>query len=245
MLLTSRNILITGASSGIGRATAIELAKEGANVILTGRNLQRLEETAELSNTKRFLTFDLNNTDDIVPLLKEIANEYGALSGIFHAAGIEGSLPVNIIKKKHIDEIFQSSIYAFIMLAKGISNQKVRSESCSLVTMSSAASIRGTPGLSAYSAAKAAIDGAVRSLASELASKKIRVNSIIAGAIDTEMHRKAAQKVPEKSYRDYLNKHPLGFGETKDIAKAATYLLSDQSKWVTGTSLKVDGGYCI
>jgi NAD(P)-dependent dehydrogenase (short-subunit alcohol dehydrogenase family) len=109
--------------------------------------------------------------------------------------------------------------------------------------MSSVASITGQKGLSVYSASKGAVDAAARSLASEFADKNLRVNTVVSGAVITEMHDRLTGDLPEESIKDYEDKHLLGFGEPRDIANAALYLLSDASKWVTGTSLVVDGGY--
>ena len=132
-----------------------------------------------------------------------------------------------------------------LMLVKGFCQKGVRNETdqTSIVFMSSVASITGQKGMSLYSASRAALDGAVRSLACELAGNNIRVNSVISGAVETPMHAKLTGSLPQESIQDYENKHLLGFGQPNDIANAVLFLLSDASKWITGSSLVVDGGY--
>ena len=114
---------------------------------------------------------------------------------------------------------------------------------CSIVFMSSVASLIGQSGMSIYSASKGAIDAAMRSLACELAENKIRVNSIVAAAVETEMHQRLTKNMSTETLNTYKEKHLLGFGQAEDIANAATFLLSNASKWITGTTMVVDGGY--
>lgn len=244
--LRGKSILITGASSGIGYASAILFSRLGAKIYSIARNNTRLEELhLKLEGIGHaYYIFDLNNYEEIPQLLKNIANEKGPICGLFHSAGVGMVKMINIIRQKDIENVFSSSINAALMLARGFSQKGVYSPGCaSLVFMSSAASICGVPGMAVYSASKAAIDGAVRSLACELAPKKIRVNSIVAGAVKTNMHEMLTKKMDHAELLAYEKKHPLGFGNPEDIAYAAAFLLSDASSWITGTSLVVDGGY--
>jgi NAD(P)-dependent dehydrogenase (short-subunit alcohol dehydrogenase family) len=244
--LKDKRILVTGASSGIGAAAAILFAKAGAKLTVSGRHADRLKGTVVSLAGKGHssLLLDLEDTDGIAKAIKTHCKEYGALNGMFHAAGVESIKPINIIKDKDLQSVFASSIGASLMLAKAMTLKGVKAEgSTSLVFMSSVAGAIGQPGLSAYSASKGAVDAAVRSLAAELAPKQIRVNSLVAGAVQTDMHARITKDLPEQSIKDYADKHLFGFGEPSDIACAAQYLLSDASKWVTGTSLVVDGGY--
>jgi NAD(P)-dependent dehydrogenase (short-subunit alcohol dehydrogenase family) len=247
MNFESKRILVTGGSSGIGRATAHLLSQLGAKVVLLARNEERLQHTlAGLAGSGHSkYVFDLSSSADEIPLLlKKIAQEQGPLAGLFHAAGISVTLPLRIVKEKHIDQVFAASIKAALMLTKGFCQASVSATGGSIVLMSSVYGVRGNRGLSVYSASKAAVDGAVRSLAVELAGKGIRLNSIIAGAVQTEMHAEIISKLNEAGIAEYQKKHLLGFGTSEDIANAACFLLSDASKWITGTSMVVDGGYC-
>lgn len=189
--------------------------------------------------------YDLSNQcDDIPNKLKFLAQDHGPFDGLFHAAGIALIKPITILKSHDIDAVIDINLKAGIMLAKGFSQKGVHSSgSNSLVFMSSAAGLRGQKGLAAYSASKAAVDGAMRSLAVELAPRGIRVNSVVAGGIITEMHEKFVQRLTEKEIGDYEKKHLLGFGSPKDVANLVAFLLSDAARWITGTTMIVDGGY--
>lgn len=247
--LSGKRILVTGASSGLGREASIVLSKLGATIALVARNADRLQETlSKLKGTgHRIYPFDLQLMDEITPLLKCVAGETGPLTGLFHAAGIAPVLSIKVVRERTIIPAFQTSIFASLMLAKGFCQKGVKDESCSssLVFMSSVSGLTGTFGLSVYSASKAAVDGAVRSLAVELAGRQIRVNSIAAGMVQTEMHNTITKEMTQERLKERERQHPLGFGEPSDVALAAAYLLSDASKWITGTTMIVDGGFSI
>lgn len=244
--LEGKRILVTGASSGIGRSAAQLFSKLGAKLVLIARNEERLRLTLESldGDGHSIFMFDLTQTDDIPKLIKQIRQEQGPLSGLFHCAGIEKTVSVKMLNSKYIEPVFQSSIIAALMLTKGICQKGIiDKDSASIVFMSSVAGLNGTSGRSVYSASKAAVDGAMRSLACELADRGVRVNSIAAGAVQTEMMKKMMSELPEKSLDDFDKKHLLGFGMPTDIANAAAFLLSDAAKWITGTVMVVDGGY--
>jgi len=245
--LEKKTIIVTGASSGIGRESAVVFSKLGAKVILIGRNTERLNATLkDLEGANHSIyVFDLTNLDEIPSFIKKIAKEQGNISGLFHSAGIESIVALNMLDSNRIDLMFRINTMSAIMLVKGISSKEVRaSNQVSIVIMSSIAGLTGTIGRSIYSSSKAAIDGAIRSLACELAPKNIRINSIAAGNIqNTGMFTKLVATLPENKLIEDRNKYLLGFGEPKDAAYSAAFLLSDASKWITGTTLIVDGGY--
>lgn len=243
--LNGCHILVTGASSGIGRGTAILLSQLGAKITLVGRNESRLNEviTCMAGNGHVAKPFDLCQVDNIPLLLREIANEHGALDGLFHGAGIDGVIPVQIMNRVRIDSIFDSSIYAALMLCRGFLAMRNKTNMSSIVIMSSISAQIGTKGYSVYSASKAAIDGAIKSLACEFAPANIRINSIVAGAVKTEMHDRMTQFLSPEACAEFERKFLLGFGTVSDISSAAAFLLSPLSKWITGTSMVVDGGF--
>jgi len=243
--LADRHVLVTGASSGLGRAVAIASAAVGARITLLGRHEGRLEETRGMLNGEGHhaaaIAFaDLESTADTI---KTITTQHGPLDGIFHAAGTELVRPIRMFKNDHAEDLFGAALFGSLGIARAAASRGVLNDRASLVFMSSVAGLRGTAGMVGYSTAKAAVDGMVRSLACELATRRIRVNSIAAGAVETEMHGRLAKSLGENAMSDYERRHLLGFGRPEDIANAALFLLADTSVWITGTTFSVDGGY--
>ena len=246
--LSGKTLLVTGASSGLGRAAAILFSRLGASLAIVARNQDRLQETvAQLEGEgHRTYTFDLNENEEIPNLVKLIVGDTGPLSGIFHSAGIAPMLSIRSVKYPTITSPFMTSVFASLMLAKAFCQKSVKAEGgASLVFMSSAAALTGTKGLSVYASSKAAVDGAVRAMAVELAEKNIRVNSIAAGMVQTEMHAALLDGMSDEAVEERRRQHPLGFGEPMDVAMTAAFLLSDASRWITGTTMVVDGGFSI
>ena len=245
--LQGMTYLVTGASSGIGRATAKLLAHCGARVALNGRDKGRLNETLNMLNGMGHIVVAeaLENADQTNNWVKSLLESTGPLNGVFHSAGIEMIRPVRMIKQSQINDVLGSSLFAAFGIARALSGKSALVDGGALVFMSSVAGSTGQVGMTAYSAAKAAIDGMVRSLACELAPRRIRVNSIAAGAVYTAMHERLTKASVEDATHAYANAHLLGFGIPEDVANAAVYLLSPASRWVTGSTLFVDGGYTV
>jgi NAD(P)-dependent dehydrogenase (short-subunit alcohol dehydrogenase family) len=175
--------------------------------------------------------------------MKSLVDEHGAFDGVFHAAGIELIRPARLTKQQQLDEVFGSAVFAAAGLARAAAQKGALKDDSSLVFMSSVAGSSGQVGMTAYSAAKAAVDGMVRSLACEFAPRRIRVNSIAAGAVTTPMHDRLTHGAAQDIVEAYRNNHLLGFGDPQDIANAATFLLGPAGRWITGTNWVVDGGY--
>jgi NAD(P)-dependent dehydrogenase (short-subunit alcohol dehydrogenase family) len=243
--LGGKRILVTGASSGIGREAAIHFSHCGASVILMGRNEARLQQTASSLHGEghRLHSAVFANAEQAADAVQSAAADNGPLHGIFHSAGTSLVLPAKLTKDRHIDDLFGAAVRGSLGIARAAGKKNVIVDGGSLVFMSSVSSLRGRSGMVAYSAAKAAVEGLVRALAAELAGRRIRVNSIVSGAVATAMHNDFVENVSETIVENYRNLHMLGFGEPRDVANAAIFLLSDASAWVTGTSMVVDGGY--
>jgi NAD(P)-dependent dehydrogenase (short-subunit alcohol dehydrogenase family) len=244
--LQGRTIVVTGASSGIGRAVAQAAARLGARVVLLGRDETRLTETQALLDGAGHtcVTLELTQYDEIPAAFKKIIAEHGPLSGLVHCAGVEGFLPIGLVKPANIERMLSITVTAGLMLTKALTARDACvAGQASIVYLSSVAGGRGEAGMSMYSASKAAVEGAVRSLAVELAPRGVRVNAIAAGAVKTPMHDRIVSRIPADAVAAYERKHLLGFGEPEAVADAVTFLLGPGSRWITGTTLVVDGGY--
>ena len=243
--LAGRRILVTGASSGIGRDAAIRLSHVGAQLAITGRDVTQLGKTASMLNGENHAIYAsaIADAEAMAELIATMVDERGPFHGVFHSAGSSLVLPAKLTKNKHIEALFDAAVMGALGVARAAGRKGTVEDGGSLVFMSSVSSLRGRAGMVAYSAAKAAVDGMVRALAAELAPRRIRVNSIVSGAVATAMHDEFVKSVSETLVDNYRNLHMLGFGQPSDIADAATFLFSDASRWVTGTGLVVDGGY--
>lgn len=246
--LTSRTILVTGASSGIGRATAILLSRLGARVIGSGRDAARLELLlTELEGSGHAVEpFDLSDADAIPGWMKEVAARNGLLDGLVHSAGIAQQRPLRITRVADIASVVAMDIMASTMLLKGFRQKSVRgSNGPSAVLISSVSALRAEPSLAAYSATKGAMVALTRCLGLELGAEGIRVNCICAGMVQTKMADSFAATVPDERRAALLTRHVLGLGEPDDVAIAVAFLLSGGARWITGTAMVVDGGYSL
>lgn len=245
MQLVGKRILVTGASSGIGRCCSQELSRLGAQVVLTARNLDRLRQTASSLDGDGHLVeaFDLREIELVPAWMKQLAQDHGELDGLVHSAGVQVTMPLQAIKLKDYRELMVVNVDAAYALAKGFRQKGVHRSPASMIFISSIAGLVGTSGLSAYCTSKAALTGLTRSLSLELAKSGIRVNNICPGHVVGEM----AEGLGSQLTRDQLEKiallHPLGIGRPEDVANAVAFLLADASRWITGSNLVVDGGY--
>tara|TARA_B100001175_G_scaffold173947_1_gene147639 strand:- start:10415 stop:11167 length:753 start_codon:yes stop_codon:yes gene_type:complete len=242
--LRDKKILITGASSGIGRATAIACDEQGANLILIGRDQERLTNTLNLlsNNIHKILLVDLTDFEALSRKLRLLLNDVDVIDGLVNAAGITSTLPFRIFKPKKLEEILKINVTAAFFITK-LLLPKINNEGASIVFISSVMSNVGEKGKTLYSITKGAVSAGARSLALEYASKKVRVNTIAPGIVNTPMTKNATYKIDQELFNRTLEKYPLGFGEAKDVAFACVFLLSDESKWMTGTEITIDGGY--
>jgi NAD(P)-dependent dehydrogenase (short-subunit alcohol dehydrogenase family) len=244
--LESRNILITGASSGIGRQCAISCSKMGARVILVGLEIDKLQETVSLMEGSDHIYFDQDITEyeKLESVIKESVDKLGPIHGFIHSAGIEMSRPLKILKAENFEKVLAVNAIAAFEIIRILSKIKnLPSEGASYVLISSVMGVLGDIGNVAYCSSKGALLSAGKAMALELAPKKIRVNCVLPGVVETEMSKQLFLTISEESKNSILKMHPLGLGKPEDIANACIFLLSGASRWITGTNFFVDGGY--
>lgn len=237
--LEGKTILITGASSGIGRRTAIECSKMGATLVITGRNQERLNDTLASLEGEGHLTFAGDLTEDTA--MEALMEQLPPLNGVFFCAGVTDTTPAKFIDEDKIERVFSINIKSPMLLTKWLVKKKKIQAGASLVYMSSYGAEVVTPGLGIYAASKGAVNSFMRTIATELSARKVRANSIMAMMVQTELIETLGSLSKEDIEKDEA-KYPLGYGKPEDIAFAVIYLLSDASKWVTGSIIKMDGG---
>jgi len=238
--LEDKKILVTGASSGIGAQTALLLSVQGAKLIVTGRDEHRLQETFKGLKGEGHVAFigDLTEEEKLAALV----DSCGALDGLVHSAGVIKPFPIKFISKKQIDLIFKINFDAPVQLTSSLLKKKKLNNAASIVFMSSVSSRFAHKGGALYSSSKAALNAYSRSVAIECATKKIRSNVISAAMVKTPIFEQAEMAVTTEAMQLHEKDYPLGFGESVDIANTVMFLLSDASRWITGTTLVLDGG---
>jgi NAD(P)-dependent dehydrogenase (short-subunit alcohol dehydrogenase family) len=247
MSLSGRHYLVTGASSGIGKQTAILLHHLGAHLSLIDQDkvgLDELHMMFEPNGKTHTYVADLAETVAIDRLVTECVAKGGALHGVVHCAGIQAIGPVRSLKIDTWRKIFAINTEAALALSKGMASKKAYAgENGSIVFISSVMGSVGSAGAVPYSMSKAALEGMARSLALEFAPRRIRVNCVAPGFVNTPLLERTEKMWDEIEKRAVEAQHPLGFGQPEDIANAVAFLLADSGRWITGSVLVVDGGY--
>jgi len=244
--LDHKNIIVTGASSGIGRQCAITFSQLGANVILIARNEERLKVTFDKLEKGNHLIIsqDIIEYNELEEIVRCSVEKVGRISGFVHSAGIEMTVPLRSMTPSYYENMFATNVISGFELARIISKKKYLNEKgANFVFVSSVMGILGQAGKVGYCSSKGALISGAKAMALELAKKNIRVNCILPGVVETEMSNEMFQSLPDESKKEIINMHPLGLGKPEDIANACVFLLSDASRWITGTNLIVDGGY--
>jgi len=240
-----KRIVIAGASSGIGRQTAITLSQLGASIILIARREEKLREVlAELDGSGHaYYCLDLSDTAAIESCIKKIVAENGAVDGLVYAAGIDISLPIQLFKPEKVQEVFAVNYFGFIETVRQLCKKGRFNPGMRIVGLSSIAAKCGDKTHTVYSASKAAIDASVRCLAKELADRNICINTIAPAMTDTNIYQEFYEKHGEEAKQELVKRQYLGIAKVEDVANAIAFLLSDGSRFMTGSCMAYDGGF--
>lgn len=244
--LEGKTVLVTGASSGIGRGIAVECSKMGAKVVINGRNQERLQKTFDQLEGEGHIQIvaDLSKQEDI----ERLANEVPELNGFVNSAGIPKICPVKRIDRQTLEEIMNVNAFGPILLTSQLLRKKKLQKKSSIVLIASISGVcMANTGEGPYAATKAALAGYTKTAAFELAAQGTRVNTICPGLVPTEILTLSNEMFSEDQLKETMyGRYPLRrVGTPEDIANGAIYLLSDASSWVTGINLVIDGGYTV
>lgn len=234
---SGNNYFITGASSGIGKQIVLHLADAGANILALARREEELQKLrSEYPEKISIISCDVCDKEIVRTSVESFIKEKGLLNGFVHAAGVYDFSPINIFDKKTFQKMMDVNFWAGFDIIQFISKKKYSANEASFVMFSSVSALKGEKGALVYSASKAAVSTAVKSVAKELSSRRIRINTIMPGPVDTSMTQ-------VDGIENLLERIPFGIGNTTDISYPVLFLLSDGAKWITGTDFIVDGGY--
>ena len=239
--LEGKTILITGASSGIGRTTAIECSRLGATLIITARNEERLKATLDAleGDGHQMFLADLSESAQIESLVERLPK----IDGFSCNAGVAITQPIGFYKEDEIERVFKTNTFSMMLLTKFLIKKKKMNKGASIVYTASIGNVFSAGVANGiYGASKCAVDGFMRTAALELAPKGIRCNSVNPGMVQTAIID-TNDRITAEQFAEDMKRYPLArYGNPEDIAWAIIYLLSDASAWVTGTALKIDGG---
>ncbi len=235
--LSGKNILISGASSGIGRQAAIKLSDAGARIFITGRTPEKLDETfRNLVGEKHIkIVADLSDLRQI----DEVINAVPELHGFVHCAGISTMVPVKYIKKEQIQDVYSVNYESAVLLVSKALAQRKISKNASFVFISSLSTVNPLFGGSLYIGSKLALEGFSKTIAIELSSKGIRSNCICPAYVFSPMMDKVKESMSASFIEKFKTMHPNGFGYPQDVANIIAFLLADESKWINGQNINL------
>ncbi|WP_246940036.1 3-oxoacyl-[acyl-carrier-protein] reductase [Bacillus pinisoli] len=243
-MLTGKVALVTGASRGIGRAIAIELASKGANVAVNyagseAKANEVVDAIKALGREAIAIQADVSNGEAVTNMIKEVIGSFGSLDILVNNAGITRDNLLMRMKDEEWDAVINTNLKGVYQCTKGVTRQMMKQRSGKIINIASIVGVSGNPGQANYVAAKAGVIGLTKTVAKELSSRNINVNAIAPGFISTDM----TDELPEDVKNEMLKQIPLArFGEPEDIAKVVSFLASEDSKYMTGQTLHVDGG---
>jgi NAD(P)-dependent dehydrogenase (short-subunit alcohol dehydrogenase family) len=246
--LIGKSVLVTGASSGIGKEISINLSKAGVNVIILGRNAERLDITfnllsSECKKERNKIISDLTEESNI----KETVEKLDNIDAVIHCAGIGRYVPLKYYNNTLLEEFYKINVFAPLLLTKELIKKRKINDGGSIIFISSVMSIIGAKANGIYASTKSALLGAVKCLALELAPNKIRINCISPALVKTPLLDSGIDKggISQTEYDKDILKHPLGIGMPSDISNVCHFLISDEARWITGTNIIIDGGYSL
>jgi NAD(P)-dependent dehydrogenase (short-subunit alcohol dehydrogenase family) len=244
--LNGKQILIAGGAKGIGRETGKVLSQYGAKIIML--DIDSLELVKALKSFAGIghsgLQFDLSNVNGIEELIASVVKENGPFDGFVFTVGVRSRRPLSLTSPKILNEILNVNFTSFVEIVRNITKKKNFNKGLSIVGISSISSQVGHQSVTAYAASKAALDSAVRCLAKELSKKNIRLNTVVPSTINTHVYKEfVSSQGKSDQHNGLFERQYLGIGEPVDVANVIAFLLSNSSKFITGSAIPIDGGY--
>lgn len=238
--LHGKTILLTGASSGLGKQSALTLSQYGANLIITGRDQKRLQQTFDLleGSGHEQVVADLSKEEDV----QKLSSGLPKIHGVLYSVGVSSIVPAAFLQKEEIEKVFDTNFKNILYLNTALLRQKKFEKAASILFISTISAKYPYVGGSLYVSAKTALEGYARVLALELAKKKIRVNCLRPAFVKGSMLQETREQLSEEVIKQIDKKQPLGLGEAVDVANTVVFFMSDASKWITGTNLVLGGG---
>ena len=242
--MSKNNIIVTGVSGGIGQMVAKELLENSNSIIATDINIEKAKESLSIyGDSCKFVQWDLADIPSLNDYIKYVVEHFGKIQGLVHCAGFDKLAPLYLTKVVDFQSLWTIHALAPMRLISLISKKRNFIENGSIVLISSLAAHEGAIGHAAYASAKGAIEGFLKPAASELIEKKIRLNVVVLGAILTNMSMGYIGKMDEEQRMQFDASYPLGIGNPKDAAELINFLISDNSRWITGQKFFADGGH--
>jgi len=238
------NIILTGATSGIGFETLKQLVDNDHTVFAIGRDFSKIDSfIKDNKNQIKKYIFDFVNVKDIEKLFLDFEINDQKFDGLIHCAGVEETIPLTLYTPDKIQQIYDVNVFAGIELLRHFTKKKYSNDGASIVFLSSVMGVLGQPGKIGYCSSKSAVLGMVKSGALEFAKRKIRVNAVLPGIVNTPMTQKLFNQISAENVIQITNMHPLGIGDVKDVVPVILFLISKEARWITGQNIIVDGGY--
>lgn len=240
------NVILTGATSGIGFETLKQLVENKHTVFAIGRDFSKIEYYIQENSSRiKKHVFDFINVHEIEKLFLNFELNDEKFDTLIHCAGIEETLPLTLYTPDKIQQIYTINVFAGIELMRHFTKKKFSNDGASIVFLSSVMGVLGQPAKIGYCSTKAAVLGMVKASALEFSKRKIRINAVLPGIVKTPMTQNLFSQISEENIDQIIDMHPLGIGEVEDVVPMILFLISENSKWITGQNFVIDGGYSI